>query len=53
VKITYQAMREFVGIVGAALAGVGAWMHYPPAGLIVGGGILVALAVVGTLRGPR
>jgi hypothetical protein len=46
-----QVVRDIVGVVGAALCGIGAWMHYPPAGLMVGGGILVALAVVGTLRG--
>lgn len=45
-----QIFREIIGIAGASLAGSGAWLHYPPAGLMVAGGILVGLAVVGTLR---
>lgn len=52
-KVTYQAVRETAGIAGAAMCGVGAWLAYPPAGLMVGGGILVLLALVGTLRGGR
>jgi hypothetical protein len=52
-KVTYQAAREVTGIAGAAMCGYGAWMAYPPAGLMAGGGILVLLAVVGTLRGGK
>lgn len=53
VKISYQAVRELVGVAGAIVAGVGAWMHYPPLGLMVGGGLLVGLAVLGTIRGAN
>ena len=45
-----QIVRDLVGVAGAIVAGLGAWMHYPPAGLMVGGGIIVMLAVIGTLR---
>ncbi len=51
VTINPQAVREIVGVIGAVVAGYGAWLHYPPAGFMVGGGILVGVAVVGTLRG--
>lgn len=53
VKIDPQTIREIVGVAGAALAGYGAWLAYPPAGFMVGGGILVGLAVIGTLRGGK
>lgn len=52
-KIDRQTIREIVGAGGAALAGYGAWLSYPPAGFMVAGGILVGLAVIGTLRGGR
>ncbi|MBB4574399.1 MULTISPECIES: hypothetical protein [Rhizobium] len=52
-KIDRQTVRELTGAAGAALAGYGAWMSYPPAGFMVAGGILVGLAVIGTLRGGR
>lgn len=51
ITISVQILREVVGTLGAAIAGYGAWLHYPPAGFMVGGGVLVGLAVVGTLRG--
>ncbi|GEP11667.1 hypothetical protein [Methylobacterium gnaphalii] len=51
ITISVQIFRELVGMVGACFAGYGAWLHYPPAGFMVGGGILVGLAVVGTVRG--
>ncbi len=49
--VSAQVLRELVGIAGGGLAGYGAWLHYQPAGYMVGGGLLVILAVVGTLRG--
>ncbi|ARM12122.1 MULTISPECIES: hypothetical protein [Rhizobium] len=52
-KIDRQTVRELAGAAGAALAGYGAWLSYPPAGFMVAGGILVGLAVIGTLRGGR
>ncbi|MGV1867213.1 MULTISPECIES: hypothetical protein [unclassified Rhizobium] len=52
-KLDPQMIREIVGFAGAALAGYGAWLAYPPAGFMVGGGILVGLAVIGTLRGGK
>lgn len=51
ITISVQIFREVIGTLGAAIAGYGAWLHYPPAGFMVGGGVLVGLAVVGTLRG--
>jgi hypothetical protein len=51
ITISVQIFREIMGAAGAVLAGYGAWLHYPPAGYMVGGGVLVGLAVVGTLRG--
>lgn len=51
ITISVQIFREIVGALGAGLAGYGAWLHYQPAGFMVGGGVLVALAIVGTLRG--
>jgi len=53
IKIDRQSLREVIGIAGAALAGYGAWLHYPPAGFMVGGFVLIGLAVIGTLRGGR
>ncbi|WP_227440997.1 hypothetical protein [Methylobacterium sp. W2] len=51
ITISTQIFREVIGALGAGLAGYGAWLHYQPAGFMVGGGVLVGLAVVGTLRG--
>lgn len=51
ISFSAQTFRDLVGLGGAALAGYGAWLHYPPAGFMVGGAILVGLAVVGTIRG--
>lgn len=52
-SVDRQTIREIVGLAGAALAGYGAWQAYPPAGFMVAGGILVGLAVLGTLRGGK
>lgn len=35
-------LRDIVGIGGGALVAVGAWQIYPPAGLIVGGALMIA-----------
>ncbi|GLK67018.1 hypothetical protein [Hansschlegelia plantiphila] len=51
IAVDRQTFRELVGIGGAALAGYGAWLHYPPLGFMVGGFILVGLAILGTMRG--
>lgn len=49
--MTYdQAIRDLLGIIGVALLGYGAWLHYPPLGFAVSGGALVLLTVAGTLR---
>ncbi|QXZ79653.1 hypothetical protein [Rhizobium sp. L51/94] len=52
-KVDAQTIREIIGFAGAALSGYGAWLAYPPAGFMVGGGILVGLAVIGTLCGGK
>lgn len=46
-------VREGIGLVGAGLVGVGGWMHYPPLGLMLGGGILVSLVVLSMLVSRR
>jgi hypothetical protein len=51
IKVDRQTVREIIGVCGAALAGYGAWLHYAPAGYMVAGGVLVGLAVIGTMRG--
>ena len=51
ITISLQVFREIMGTLGAGIAGYGAWLHYPPAGFMVGGGVLIGLAIVGTLRG--
>ncbi|WP_342152341.1 hypothetical protein [Methylorubrum sp. SB2] len=51
VTMSAQVFRELMGTAGAGIAGYGAWLHYQPLGFVVGGGVLVALAIVGTLRG--
>lgn len=43
-------IRAALGITGVALAGYGCWLHYAPLGFIVGGGLLLALSVIGALR---
>lgn len=51
IELTGQAFREVFGIAGAGLAGYGAWLHYQPLGFAVGGALMVALAIVGTMKG--
>ena len=43
-------LRETAGLAGAALIAFGAWLAYPPAGYIVGGLLLMAGAVVSTMK---
>jgi hypothetical protein len=50
-KVSQQTLREIVGVVGAGLTGYGAWLHYQPLGFIVGGGVLVLIAIIGTIKG--
>lgn len=38
--------RDVVGVSGLSLTAVGAWWVYPPAGLIVPGLILMAVAII-------
>jgi hypothetical protein len=40
-------VRDVIGLVGLALIGGGAWMVYPPAGLICPGAIMTAVAIFG------
>lgn len=39
--------RDFVGLVGVSLIGVGCWWIFPASGLIVPGVILSAVAIFG------
>ena len=45
--------RGLLTLVGIGLLGYGAWLHYPPLGFMVGGGILAAICLVATLRSGR
>lgn len=38
---------DAIALIGAGLVSGGAWMVYPPAGLIVAGCMLLALAAIG------
>lgn len=40
-------LSDVLGLVGAGLVSYGAWTIYAPAGLIVAGVLLIALAVAG------
>lgn len=46
-KLKQTIVRDVTGLVGAALVSVGAGMVYRPAGVILGGTILVLLAMFG------
>lgn len=46
-------VREVIGIVGVVMIGIGGWLHYPPLGLMLGGGTLVGLAIISTISGRR
>jgi hypothetical protein len=45
-----DAIQDVSGLAGIGLASYGAWLMYQPAGFIVGGVLLIALAAVGALR---
>ena len=42
--------RDFIGLVGIALVGYGAWLIYEPAGFIAPGVILACVAIFGVRR---
>ncbi len=43
-------IRDLFGLVGVGAISYGAWLIYEPAGFLVGGAILAAVAAVGALR---
>lgn len=45
-----DAARAAIGVAGAALVGVGGWMHYPPLGPALAGAMMFAIALIGGLR---
>ncbi|MCG8407774.1 MAG: hypothetical protein MI923_21450 [Phycisphaerales bacterium] len=45
-----QVIRLILAIVGAATLGIGCWMVYPPAGLIVVGLLMIIAASRGRIR---
>ena len=45
------AIRAIAVISGACLVSIGAGMIYPPAGFIVGGALLLAMGLIGHMRG--
>jgi hypothetical protein len=50
IALSGQTFREVFGLAGSGLAGYGAWLHYQPLGFVVGGALMVALAIVGTMK---
>lgn len=38
--------RDLAGLVGCGLIGYGAWLVYPPAGFITGGGLLLVGSIL-------
>ncbi|HEX4302844.1 MAG TPA: hypothetical protein VHZ78_08620 [Rhizomicrobium sp.] len=48
-----DATRLVMGVSGIGLTGFGSWLIYPPAGFIVVGVLLLAIAVVGEMRAGR
>lgn len=42
--------RLALAVAGAALVGVGGYLHYPPLGFAASGAMLFAIAVLGALR---
>lgn len=48
-----EALRTALAAAGVALMAAGAWMAWPPAGLMLGGAIVLGLAVAGTVRASR
>jgi hypothetical protein len=43
-------VRDLAGIAGAGAIAAGAWLIYAPAGLIVGGLLLLAAAILSAVR---
>ena len=39
--------RDYVGLIGLAMLGAGFWMVFPPAGFVVPGAVLTAVAIFG------
>jgi hypothetical protein len=50
-NLSIVILLDLVGLVGAGLVVYGAWLAFPPAGLITGGLLLLAGAVLLTRRG--
>ena len=48
-----DVFRDTLGIAGAGLMAYGAWLVFPPAGFLVGGAVLFALAVVSAFTAAR
>lgn len=46
-------LRDATGLVGVGLLGYGAWLWWPPAGFMMAGALMVALAVAGTVLRAR
>lgn len=43
-------LRDITGLVGVGLVSYGAWAWFAPAGFIIGGALLLAGSVFGTVR---
>lgn len=51
ISIGVDVFRDLFGLAGSGLAGYGAWLHYQPLGYVLGGTLMVTLAVIGSIRG--
>jgi hypothetical protein len=51
--VTPEAVRTFLAMAGVVLLSVGAGLAWLPGGLMLGGALILGLAVAGTLRAPR
>lgn len=50
-KALHGLLRDLLGTAGTAMLGYGAWLWWPPAGWMAAGGVLIALAAIGAIRG--
>ena len=46
-------LRLTLAVIGAALLGYGAWLHYAPLGYSVGGAVLLGISVIGAWRAGK
>ena len=52
-RLKSDPLRDVIGVAGFVALCVGAWLVYPPAGLIVGGTLGLAFGILADTRGIR